>query len=128
MRACARLYFERISLKKYINYLKLSGNKHLNLTHFLFSKYFFFLLKDFSRPGNNHLKITGLFQVFHDLKEYEGTFVSSLCKKNKKLRANFLFGSKLIVIFAHECVAANSKHLIKKKKLSLTKKNPALSK
>jgi len=55
MRAYAGLYFERHSFKKHINDLKLSVNAHMNITH----------LQDFSRPGNNHLQIPGLFQVFH---------------------------------------------------------------
>jgi len=33
--------------------------------------WFFFFPTDFSRPGNNHFKIPGLFQVFHDRRDPE---------------------------------------------------------
>jgi len=34
LRAYAGLYFERLSLKKHINYVKLGVNEHVIITHF----------------------------------------------------------------------------------------------
>jgi len=63
LRAYAGLYFERLSY-----YFKLGVNEHVIRNFHDFSKNFYDLsfFHDFSRPGNDHFKIPGLFQVFHD--------------------------------------------------------------
>jgi len=55
LRAYASLYFECLSLKKYINYFKLGVNEHV-ITHF-HDFYDISFFHDFSRPGNYHFKI-----------------------------------------------------------------------
>jgi len=57
-RVIAGLYFERLSLKKYINYFKLCVNEHAITNFHDFSKtYDLSFFHDFSRPGNDHFKI-----------------------------------------------------------------------
>jgi len=55
--------------KKHVNYFKLGVNEHVIITTFpwLFQNFYDLSFShDFSRPGNDHLKIPWLFQVFHD--------------------------------------------------------------
>jgi len=67
LRAYAGLYFDRLSLKN-IHYFKLGVKEHVIITNFQdFSKTFMIcFFHNFSRTGNDHFKIPGLFQVFHD--------------------------------------------------------------
>jgi len=68
-RTDAGLYFERLSLKKHINFFKLRINEHVMITHFHdFSKTFMIYVfsRTFPKLRNYHFKIPWLFQVFHD--------------------------------------------------------------
>jgi len=69
LRAYAGLYFERLSLKKYINYFKLGVNEHVILTNFHdFSQTFMISVFSMTFPG---LEITIL--KFHDFSRFSMT-------------------------------------------------------
>jgi len=52
----------------------------MNIAHFQVFWDIIFCLKDFSRPGNNHVQIPRHFQVFHDLPEPPTLKASSGCQ------------------------------------------------
>jgi len=67
--AYAGLYFERLSLKKHINYFKLGVNEHVIITNFLdFYKTFMILVFSMTFPG---LEMTIL--NFHDFSRFSMT-------------------------------------------------------